>query len=53
MVSRRDFVGIAAGAGQYVLVVLAVAFGVLIVTGLRYVERLLPGSDKSGRSAGD
>ncbi|MCC6736162.1 MAG: MgtC/SapB family protein [Bauldia sp.] len=39
--------GIAAGAGQYVLVALAVAFGVFIVTGLRFLEKLLPGSDKS------
>ncbi|MGV8840015.1 MAG: MgtC/SapB family protein [Bauldia sp.] len=45
--------GIAAGAGQYVLVAFAVAFGVFIVTGLRFLERLLPGSDKSGNAPGD
>ena len=38
--------GIAAGAGEYVLVAIALAFGVIIVTGVRLLERLLPGSEK-------
>lgn len=42
------------GAGQYALVAMAVAFGVFIVTGLRFIERWMPGSDKSdGPAAGD
>jgi len=46
--------GIAAGAGQYSLVAMAVGFGIFIVTGLRLIERWLPGSDKSDRpAAGD
>jgi len=40
-------VGIAAGAGQFVLGAMAVGFGVLIVTVIRFVERFLPGSDKA------
>lgn len=41
--------GIAAGAGQFSLVGIAAGFGLLILTVVRLVERLLPGSDKARR----
>ena len=40
-------VGIAAGAGQVVLVVAGVAIGVAVITVMRLFERLIPGSSKS------
>lgn len=41
--------GIASGAGQFSLVGIAAGFGLLILTIVRLVERLLPGSDKAQR----
>ncbi|HEV7371560.1 MgtC/SapB family protein [Arenibaculum sp.] len=38
-------IGIAAGAGQYWIGIVALAFAVLILTVLYFVERWLPGSD--------
>ena len=40
-------VGIAAGAGQTVLVVAGVAIGVAVITLMRVIEKLIPGSTKS------
>jgi putative Mg2+ transporter-C (MgtC) family protein len=39
--------GIAAGAGQYALLVMALVLGIVIITGVRVVERLIPGSGKA------
>lgn len=39
-------VGIAAGAGQYALVLVATVLGVVLVTVVGFVERFLPGADK-------
>ncbi|GGB61206.1 hypothetical protein GCM10011505_47330 [Tistrella bauzanensis] len=39
-------IGIAAGAGQMVLVAVGVGFGVVIVTLVRVLERFIPGSEK-------
>jgi putative Mg2+ transporter-C (MgtC) family protein len=39
-------VGIAAASGQFVLLLLATIFGVIIITGLRILERYLSGSTK-------
>lgn len=39
-------IGIAAGAGQMVLVTVGVGFGVVIVTLVRVLERFIPGSEK-------
>jgi putative Mg2+ transporter-C (MgtC) family protein len=41
--------GIAAGAGQYALLVIALALGVVIITGVRILERFIPGSGKASR----
>ncbi len=41
--------GIAAGAGQYVLVAATAGFGLFILVGVRLVERILPGSNKTRR----
>ncbi|MGF9694043.1 MgtC/SapB family protein [Rhizobium sp. 0TCS1.26] len=41
-------VGIAAGAGQTMLLIVGVGFGAAIVTIVRVLERLIPGSIKSG-----
>lgn len=41
-------VGIAAGAGQIVLVGAGVGIGIAILTMVRLVEKLIPGSSKSG-----
>lgn len=43
-------IGIAAGAGQTVLVAAGIAFGIIIVTIVRLLERFIPGS---GKSAGE
>ena len=40
-------VGIAAGAGQTVLVVAGAAIGAVVITVVRLLERLIPGSTKS------
>jgi len=40
-------IGIAAGAGQFVLVALALLFGAVILTLVRVTERYLPGSKKA------
>jgi putative Mg2+ transporter-C (MgtC) family protein len=42
-------VGIAAGAGQMALAVIAAIFGIVIVSVVRLVEYFLPGSSKSER----
>lgn len=42
-------VGIASGAGQFGLVVTAAAFGIVILTAVRLIERRLPGSEKAER----
>lgn len=42
-------VGIAAGAGQTFLLIVGVAFGAIIVTAVRLIERLIPGSVKSNK----
>lgn len=42
-------VGIAAGAGQTFLLIVGVAFGAIIVTVVRLIERLIPGSVKSDK----
>jgi putative Mg2+ transporter-C (MgtC) family protein len=39
--------GIVAGAGEYALVVIALVLGVIVVTGVRLLERYLPHSRKS------
>ena len=39
--------GIAAGAGQYWLLAMALVLGILIITGVRVIERLIPGSGKA------
>ena len=41
--------GIAAGAGQFSLVGIAAGFGLVILTLVRILERLLPGSEKARR----
>lgn len=41
--------GIAAGAGQVALVLIGAGFGVLIISLVRVVERVIPGSDKARR----
>jgi putative Mg2+ transporter-C (MgtC) family protein len=41
-------VGIAAGAGQIVLVVAGVAIGIAVLTLVRLIEKVMPGSAKSG-----
>ncbi len=41
--------GIAAGAGQFALVLIAAGFGLAILTLVRFLEPLLPGSDKARR----
>ena len=41
-------VGIVAGAGQMVLVVAGVGIGIAILTLVRVIEKLIPGSAKSG-----
>lgn len=41
--------GIAAGAGQFSLVGIAAGFGIIILTLVRVLERLLPGSEKARR----
>jgi putative Mg2+ transporter-C (MgtC) family protein len=41
-------VGIAAGAGQTMLLIVGIVFGAAIVTIVRVLERLIPGSIKSG-----
>ncbi len=38
---------IAAGAGQYVLVAATAGFGLFILVGVRLIERVLPGSNKT------
>ena len=40
-------VGIAAGAGQYVLLGAGLVLGLILITGVRLLERLIPGSNKS------
>ena len=39
--------GIAAGAGQYALLISALLLGIIIITGVRFLERLIPGSGKA------
>jgi putative Mg2+ transporter-C (MgtC) family protein len=41
--------GIAAGLGQFTLLAMAFGLGVVIVTGVRLVERLIPGMGKASR----
>lgn len=41
--------GIAAGAGQYQLLVMALVLGIVIITGVRLLERFIPGSGKAQR----
>lgn len=41
--------GIAAGAGQYALVAIALALGIMVVTGVRLLEKFLPANDKANR----
>ncbi|WP_427026478.1 MgtC/SapB family protein (plasmid) [Aureimonas ureilytica] len=41
--------GIAAGAGQVALVLIGAGFGILIISLVRLVERVIPGSDKARR----
>lgn len=41
--------GIAAGAGQVALVLIGAGFGILIISLVRVVERVIPGSDKARR----
>lgn len=40
--------GIAAGAAQYGIVSIALAFGIILLVLVRIAERFLPGSDKAG-----
>lgn len=40
-------VGITAGAGQYRLTLIATGLGIFILTAVRVIERLMPGSNKS------
>ncbi|ORE92620.1 MgtC/SapB transporter [Stappia sp. 22II-S9-Z10] len=40
-------IGIAAGAGQFTLVITSVLIGILLLTGVRVVERFIPGSRKA------
>ena len=42
-------VGIAAGAGQFLLVAMSVLFGLFILIVVRILEKFLPGSDKAQR----
>lgn len=44
-------VGIAAGAGQYALVAIAMVLGLTVMTLVRVVERYLPGNDKKDEEA--
>ena len=39
--------GIASGAGQYFLVGMAIIFGMIVITLVRLVERVIPGSGKA------
>lgn len=39
--------GIAAGAGQYQLLAMALVLGIVIISGVRLLERFIPGSDKA------
>lgn len=40
-------IGIAAGAGQYRLAAIAAGFGILMLSAVRVLERLIPGSSKA------
>lgn len=42
-------IGIAAGAGQYFLLGVALVLGVILITVVRIIERLIPGSSKAER----
>jgi putative Mg2+ transporter-C (MgtC) family protein len=42
-------VGIAAGAGQYTLLAIAIGLGIVVITLMRVVERFIPGSGKAQR----
>ena len=42
-------VGIAAGAGQFYLLGIAIALGVILISGVRILERFIPGSGKASR----
>ncbi len=44
--------GIAAGAGQYVLVATALVLGVIIISGIRVIERFLPRTNDAKADSG-
>lgn len=41
--------GIAAGAGQYFLLLVSTGFGLIILVAIRFVERILPQRDEQGK----